>query len=115
MENHFVMWSNETQIAMGTISVITYKSESSNKTNFFLFYTLIMLCNCYWMDIVISWLYLLWWTGGGGEGFAFALDCDFYTGQSSRSATFNNDPLVCREDHSFQVKNVEVWKLDSCI
>mmetsp|Transcript_30108 Transcript_30108/g.55964 ORF Transcript_30108/g.55964 Transcript_30108/m.55964 type:complete len:444 (+) Transcript_30108:161-1492(+) len=69
MENHFVMWSNEDQIAMG----------------------------------------------GGGDGFAFALDCDFYTGQTNSSATFNNDPLVSCEDHCFQVKNVEVWKLDSCI
>lgn len=69
MENHFVMWSNEDQIAMG----------------------------------------------GGGDGFAFALDSDFYTGQTNSSATFNNDPLVSGEDHCFHVKNVEVWKLDSCI
>ena len=53
--------------------------------------------------------------GGGGSGFAFALDSDFYTGQTSSSATFNNDPLVSSEDHCFGVKNVEVWKLDSCI
>lgn len=59
-----------------------------------------------------------YFSGGGGDGFAFALDCDFYTGQSSRSATFNNDPLVScvdQQQHSFQVKNVEVWKLESCI
>lgn len=67
-DNHFVMWSNEIQIAMG----------------------------------------------GGGDGFAFALDSDFHTGQSSKSATFDNDPLVSTLD-SFQVKDVEVWKIDSCI
>ena len=49
--------------------------------------------------------------GGGGEGFAFVLDADFYRGGSYRSETFGNPRLTNSE--TFRVRNVEVWGFDS--
>ena len=51
--------------------------------------------------------------GGGGEGFAFVLDADFFSGGSYRSETFGNPRLTSAE--TFRVRNVEVWGFDSVI
>ena len=53
--------------------------------------------------------------GGGGEGFGFVLDSDFHTGGTSRSETFNNDPLSSSENGVFKIVNVEVWGFKSSI
>ena len=51
--------------------------------------------------------------GGGGEGFAFVLDADFYRGGSYRSETFGTPRLTNSE--TFRVRNVEVWGFDSVL
>ena len=51
--------------------------------------------------------------GGGGEGFAFVLDADFFSGGSYRSETFGNPRLTKSE--TFRVRNVEVWGFDSVL
>ena len=52
--------------------------------------------------------------GGGDGGFAFALDGDFFSGQSSSSPCFENPILVSRGE-SFRIVNVEVWGFESYI
>jgi hypothetical protein len=52
--------------------------------------------------------------GGGGDGFGFALDDDFLTGQSNASEAFGNPPLTSYAG-SFRVTNVEVWGFESVI
>lgn len=50
--------------------------------------------------------------GGLGGGFAFALDVDFSSGQSSSSSCFANPPLVSTSG-TFLVRNIEVWGFES--
>jgi LysM repeat protein len=51
--------------------------------------------------------------GGGGEGFAFVLDSDFYSGGTYESATYGNKKLAKHD--TFLVKNVEIWGFDAFI
>jgi hypothetical protein len=51
--------------------------------------------------------------GGGGEGFAFVLDADFYSGGTYRSETFGN-PILAAEE-TFRVRNVEVWGFEAFV
>ena len=52
--------------------------------------------------------------GGQGGGFAFALDVDFLSGQSSATSCFGNPPLVSGSG-TFRVINIEVWGFESTI
>lgn len=54
--------------------------------------------------------------GGGGDGFAFALSSDLTHGTTSRSETFENEPLVSTPNDQweqlkpFNIRNFEVWR-----